>query len=446
MKSLRRLFLLSSALIPFSAFATALADGWQTASPRDEIRPKFDFDAAGGPDRSGSFVIIHDQREGLDGWFQKTFAVTGGRSYRFDAVRKTANVALVRRSAVVRILWHDDAGRKVPANVPEEMGHVASAEADYPSDGATNGQGWTEVSGVYRAPDKATQAVVEMHLQWAPNGAVQWSDVHFEESSPLPPRIVRLATVHYKPTGKSPHGNCEEYAPFVAEAARRRADLVVLGETVPAMFVGRDAADVAEAIPGPSTENFGALARQNNLYVVFSLYERAGNVVYNTAVLLGPDGRLVGTYHKSCLPPDEAAAGVAPGDGVYPVFNTRFGKVGMMVCYDGFFPEVARELSNHGAEVIAWPVWGCNTLLGRARACENHVYIVSSTYMEASEGWMISAIFDQTGTPIAQASKWGTVAVAEVDLNKPHIGPYNLGDFRAMLPRHRPAADVSSDP
>src|SRR5690242_14492412 len=51
---------------------------------------------------------------------------------------------------------------------------------------------------------------------------------------------------------------------------------------------------------------------------------------------------------------------------------TRFGKVGMMVCYDGFIPEVARELANKGAEVIAWPVWGCNPKLASARACENH--------------------------------------------------------------------------
>ena len=50
------------------------------------------------------------------------------------------------------------------------------------------------------------------------------------------------------------------------------------------------------------------------------------------------------------------------------MFETRFGKVGLMVCYDGFFPEVARELANRGAEVIAWPVWGCNPLLARARA------------------------------------------------------------------------------
>ena len=68
----------------------------------------------------------------------------------------------------------------------------------------------------------------------------------------------------------------------------------------------------------------------------------------------------------------------------------------MMVCYDGFFPEVARELSNRGAEVIAWPVWGCNPLLAAARACENHVYLISSTYTDAAN-WIISAIYGHDG-------------------------------------------------
>ena len=143
--------------------------GWLACAPRDEIRPAFAFDPAGGPDRAGSWVITHDRREGLSGWLQKAFAVTGGEYYGFSAVRKTQDVAVPRRSAMVRVCWEDEAGRPVKADVPEQqvkaLGHVPSAEPDYPADGATDAQGWTTVSGVYGAPPKAARAVVELHLQ-----------------------------------------------------------------------------------------------------------------------------------------------------------------------------------------------------------------------------------------------------------------------------------------
>src|SRR5205807_4438969 len=142
------------------------------------------------------------------------------------------------------------------------------------------------------------------------------------------------------------------------------------------------------------------LARQHGLHIVVGLVERDGHLIYNVAVLLGPDGRIIGKYRKVALPRTEIEAGVTPGND-YPVFNTRFGKVGLMVCYDGFFPEVARELSNRGAEVIAWPVMGCNPMLGAARACENHVYVVSSTHTDVSQRWMVSAIFGHDGKTLA---------------------------------------------
>jgi predicted amidohydrolase len=416
-------------------------DGWSANAPREEIRPEFSFERKGGPKQAGSFVIRHDGREGLDGWLEKSFVVSGGEFYHFQAVRKLTDVAVPRRSALVRIVWQNEARKIVSADVAkaqiEETGHAPSAEPEHPTDGATDSQGWTTVSGVYRAPAQATRAVVELHLQWAPNGVVEWSDVEFARAAAPAPRKVRLATIHYRPSGKSPRENCEEYAPLVAEAARQRADLVVLGETVPFVNVNKKPHETAEAVPGPTTDYFGQLAQLHHLHIVLSLYERDGHLVYNTAVLLGPEGELIGKYRKVCLPHGEVEDGVAPGSH-YPVFDTKFGKVGMMVCYDGFFPEVARELANCGAEVIAWPVWGCNPRLATARACENHVYVVSSTFMEPKDGWMISAVYDQTGKPIAVAEDWGTIAVAEVDLSRPYIGPWNLGDFHSMIPRHRP--------
>ena len=422
----------------------AYPPGWNTHSPRDEIRPAFSFDPKGGSKRSGGFVIAHDRRDGLDGWFQKSFPVTGGSWYRFHADRKTAGVAVPRRSALVRVLWQDDAGKMVSAVVPElqakELAHVPSAEPEHPTDGATDANGWTAVEGIYRVPPKATRAILELHLQWAPNGSVVWSGVEFAKTVPPPSRRVRLATVHHKPAGKSPRENCEEFAPFLAEAAKQKADLVVLGETVPSVGVKKKAHETAEAIPGPSTDYFGELAKKHALHIVLSLYERDKHLVYNAAVLIGPDGKLIGKYRKVCLPHGEVEAGIAPGKD-YPVFDTAFGKVGLMVCYDGFFPEVARELSSRGAEVIAWPVWGCNPMLAQARACENRIFLVSSTYMAPKDGWMTSAIFDRTGRAIAEADAAGSVAVAEVDLSRPYVGPYNLGDFRSMVPRHRPIAD-----
>ena len=409
--------------------------GWSLESPREEIRPKFSSNS------EGTLIITHDPREGLDGWFQKSFPVSGGAFYGFQVLRKIDRVAMPRRSCLVRISWQDQAGKMVHVDAPPEQADpklpIPSAEPEYPTDGATDARGWTTVGGVYKSPSKAARAVVELHLQWAPGGCVEWSGATFVKTTAPAGRKVRLATIHYRPKGKSPRQNCEEYTPLIAEAAKQNADLVVLGETVPSAMVNAKLEEIAETIPGSATEYFGQLAKQHHLHIVLSLYEREGHLIYNAAVLLGPDGHMIGKYRKVCLPPGEAARGIAPGKD-YPVFDTAFGKVGMMVCYDGFFPEVARQLTNRGAEVIAWPVWGCNPLLAQARACENHVYLVSSTFMNADAGWMISAVFDHGGKPIAQADKWGTVAVAEVTLNQPYIGPYNLGDFRSMIPRHRP--------
>jgi predicted amidohydrolase len=442
---------------PLRAEQPAPTDHWQAVSLRDEIRPNFSDPTSADSAAAGPLVIATDERVGLQGWWQKFVPVEPERWYRFSVRRRASGVTEPRRQVFARIDWRDDTGRQVNFDEPVvdfyARGGMREATPEFPAEQdaeqssqqstdqtaaqSIDDESWTTLAGVYRAPAGARRAVIELHLQWAANARVEWRDVTLTPCEAPQGRRVRLATVHYSPKGKTPLDNCRQFAPLIAEAARQQADLVVLPETVTLPGTGLSYADVAEAIPGPSTDYFSGLARTHHVTLVVGLVERAEHLIYNVAVLIGPDGALLGKYRKVCLPRGEIEQGVMPGD-AYPVFRTPWGKVGLMVCYDGFFPEVARELANRGAEVIAFPVAGCNPELVAARACENHVYLVSSSYTDAAQHWTVTGIYDHQGQLLKQADKWGTIAVAEVDLDRPTRWA-NLGDFKAQLPRHRPA-------
>ena len=183
-------------------------------------------DPTGGPEGKGSFAISTDGREGLAGHWARTFPVRGGQYYSFRARRKVKNVAVPRRSVLARILWLDDQKRQVlrdePGATSYRDGALPVAEPEYPADRATDALGWTEVSDTYRAPLKATRAIVELYLRWAPGARVEWSSVALVETVAPAPRTARLATVHFRPQGKKTAAeNCRLFEPCIEEAARR---------------------------------------------------------------------------------------------------------------------------------------------------------------------------------------------------------------------------------
>jgi predicted amidohydrolase len=390
-------------------------DGWHGYAARPEIAPRFWVEQPG--DR---LAMAGRGDDAVDGRWLRRVPVTAGKYYAFSAEYRDRNVPAPERSVLARVLWFDAASKQI-------------GTAEYPATSPfLRIDGSAIVTSTYRAPATATEAQLELHLRWAGKGEVVWSKVGLRETKPPAPRKVRLAAVNHRPRGgKSPADNLAQFLPLIEEAARQKADVVCLPEGVTVAGTNKTYAEVAEPVPGPSTRLLGEAARKHHLYIAAGIYERDGSAIYNTCVLLGRDGKLVGRYHKVCLPREEIDGGLTPGNH-YPVFDTDFGRVGLMICWDVHFPEVARELAARRAEVILMPIWGGNETLARARAIENQLYLVASGYD------FRTAIYDKAGQPLVTADKDPSVIVTEVDLNERLLWPW-LGDWRSRIWREGPA-------
>lgn len=434
--------------------ATFAGRQWLTRAPRAELRPEFTV-APAEAESTEAALGLRTSASGLAGWWQTDVAVQGGQTYQVSLLRLVSNVAAPHRSAVARIDWLDDKDRRVPSDRPFVRGVLEgwhdSQQPDYLNEelprtsnesiaGENASASWKKLHGTYTAPRGAVKARLELHLRWADVGAAAYYRSLTWKAVDAPARRpVKLATIHLKPRGGNPQANREAFKTLVTDAAGQGAQLIVLPETLTYYGTGQTPLESSEPVPGPTSEYFGQLAKELKCHIVATCFEKDEYQLFNTAVLLGPDGTLVGKYRKVCLPRSEIEAGVTPGT-EYPVFETSLGRIGMMICYDGFFPQVAQRLTDAGAEVIAWPVWGCNPLLAQARAAENQVAIVSSTYESPDRNWMISAVYDPNGQVVAQAAEWGSFAMAELDLSQPPYWP-SLGTHRTERFHHQPAAE-----
>lgn len=157
--------------------------------------------------------------------------------------------------------------------------------------------------------------------------------------------------------------NLETTINGIRAAAGQGAQLIVLQELHRGLYFCQqesvDAFDLAEPIPGPSTEALGALARELDVVIVSSLFERrAAGLYHNTAVVLERDGRIAGQYRKMHIPDDPGFYEkfyFTPGDLGFEPIQTSVGKLGVLVCWDQWFPEAARLMAMAGAELLIYP-------------------------------------------------------------------------------------------
>ena len=157
--------------------------------------------------------------------------------------------------------------------------------------------------------------------------------------------------------------NIERLADGIASLARRGAELIVLQELHNSLYFCQvedvDTFNLAEPIPGPSTEIYGELAKRYGVVIVCSLFERrAAGLYHNTAVVIERDGTIAGKYRKMHIPDDPGYYEkfyFTPGDLAFHPIDTSLGRLGVMVCWDQWYPEAARLMALQGAEILIYP-------------------------------------------------------------------------------------------
>jgi predicted amidohydrolase len=263
---------------------------------------------------------------------------------------------------------------------------------------------------------------------------------------------VRVTVVQSAPRIEDVDGNLAACIGHLERAAATSTDLVVFPECSLSGYMLDDeqaARRCADAIPGRITDALGQTCERMGLHCVVGMLEIEGPALYNTAVLMSPQG-IVGRYRKShiaCLGVDRFTA---PGDEPYQVFDTPVGRIGVEICYDWRFPEITRVLALQGAEIIVHPTNSpvqareLAEFITRARAAENAVFFVTANRCGKERGteffgW--SQIIDPQGRRMAEAGSDESVLMADLDLRlarektrEPQQGGYHVRLFQDRRP------------
>ena len=244
-------------------------------------------------------------------------------------------------------------------------------------------------------------------------------------SRKVPVALIQMAC------SPQPEKNLKNALDRIAVAARQGAKLVCLQELFRSLYFCQkedyECFDLAETIPGPTTRLLSQAAKKHEITLVSSLFEkRTGGLYHNTAVVFGPDGKILGTYRKMHIPDDPGFSEkfyFAPGDTGFQPIDTPVGRLGVLVCWDQWYPEAARLMALRGAEILVYPTaiglarsekrelhrvqLGAWQTIQRSHAIANGVYVLSINRIGREnhlDFWGTSFVSDPFGRVMAQAS------------------------------------------
>jgi len=418
----------------FEHVVEGMPTGWAAHAPRPDISPSFEADTSFARSGQRSLRLSSSGREGVIGWVAaRCSGIEMGGTYEVRAHFRVEAVPSAQESVWAKVSWLRDPAEDMPRSA---LLCSLTREGE-----------WQCLSGRLRAPEGAKTCEVSLgfhHVRLrqeaeaeGPAGSpcVWWDDISVRQLPSPPRRRVRLATAYLPREQRGP----ERWRQVLRQAGEGGADVVCLTELTEVITPDPEA---RPTVPGPGTDALGKFAQRYHMLIIASLPEWQGPLRYNTAAIIGRDGELVGTYRKTHLPHAEIVEGTSPGSHL-PVFDTDIGRVGLQICYDHMFPEVARLLSLQGAEIIFTPIKGDIRTGGqayesvcRARAIDNAVFYVTSI-----EDTGRSLIVDPAGRVLADSAGVPGVVFADVDLDAAYYEPWlsvrGEAEFRHLWPKER---------
>jgi len=327
-----------------------LPEGWTIVGPNPSVAPEFKWEVE--KDGHHSLTAKGNGQQECFGYARYKVHVEGGKTYRLRVQLRAEGLEDLNRHLVHGVFGSFNDG----IFTYEKRGDRVVGDNRFPG------------------PAKGEAAEVRLYFRFSPAGKVWWERVSLQECGSILPRYVKVACTWGG-------GDMDHWDHWLDQAGEKGVDLALL----PEMFNGKDPKQ-AEILDGPTGALLAKKARQWRMYVTGSFYEKRGDLVFNTAPLFDREGRLVGAYSKNQVYEPEEDDGVSPGTEL-PVFETDFGKVGIMICYDSWFPEVTRLLAYKGAELVLLPNAGYFMGLMPARAADNGVWIAVSSLGNPAGIW-----------------------------------------------------------